>query len=282
MHFTTSQEVIDLQNKEENLLLQFASRCKYNSAEKWSYISWVICLLSAFISIFNNDIFISILSFALDIAALIVTYIIGHLSNIAGDLRELFDSNTLGYPTEFTQIKIATLKEKAYKYINLSSYKESASNNGSDIPPGIRDWYEFNLELPALTTQKECLSQNIWWNKKMTINRIIITGVIGVLAIALFIIGVITCSGLSKVTVIGIAGTIIIKVIESLKNNLSYLRISYDIDVLFAHLETDLTTPLLINIQNNINRRRHLPVFEINLFHKKNAARLSALYRSTH
>lgn len=116
----------------------------------------------------------------------------------------------------------------------------------------------------------------------MIVNRIIITGVIGILAIALFIIGVITCSGLSKVTVIGIASTIIIKIIESLKNNLSYLRLSYDIDVLYAHLETDLTAPLLINIQNKINRRRHLPVFEINFFHKKNAARLSALYKSTH
>ncbi len=282
MQFKTSQEVIDLQNKEENLLLQYAARDKYNLSEYLSYFSWVMCFFSALLSVFSSSTIISVLSFGLDVVALVVTYIISINTSQAGDLRELFDSNTLGYTTKFTVNKIASLKETSLKYKSSSSYKESSTHNGHDDPPGVKDWYEFSAKLDASKTQKECIYQNIWWNKKMTLHRIRLTIITGIIFIALSVVAIKIYSGLSKAAVIGIASIIIFKIVDSLKNNAKYFKLSNDIDVLYAHLEIELTDLLLISIQEKINQRRHLKVFEINAIHKKNATRLSDLYRSTH
>lgn len=282
MQFTTSQKVLILQNTEENLLLQYSARHKYNMSEYLYHISWAICLLSAFLSIFSSNVIVSILSFGLDVAAIVITYIITKSTSQAGDLRELFDSNTLGYTTKFSASEISSLKELAFKYKTSSAYIKSSTNNGHDNPPGVRDWYEFTTELAIYETQKECLHQNIWWNKKMSFQRILLTSVTGIFSIVLFVISTYLGTGISKATVIGIASTIILKFFDALINNIKYFELSKAIDVLYEHLEKEITELLLIDIQEKINQRRHLTVFELNFIHKQTATKLSELYKSTH
>jgi len=90
-----STSIIERQNKPCMLKIQYAARVYYNNAEKWNYIVWLFCLVSAF-SVFLPDNLPYRLSFAVpfvaDIAAWIFMNIVDKNVKKAAELRRYFDA----------------------------------------------------------------------------------------------------------------------------------------------------------------------------------------------
>ena len=80
----------------------------------------------------------------------------------------------------YTDICKQKLREIALTAYN--KHKKEADihihNTGRDKPPGVRNWYEFKNTVADLQAQFECQKQNVWWNKKIVKNRMIILPII--------------------------------------------------------------------------------------------------------
>ena len=248
----------------ENLLLkiQYASRRYFNSAEKVNYVSWLLCIVSA-IMVFIPDSASKVISLGipalLEVFAFITAYIFNNKLKKAASLRNYFDSYVLMIGEDsYTDICKQKLREIALTAYN--KHKKEADihihNTGRDKPPGVRNWYEFKNTVADLQAQFECQKQNIWWDKKMVKNRMIILPIILFILISLFIA-------------------------ERIIKHYSYHKTSIKIDAIQSHAERELTAETVKELQELIDERREIPVLEINIIHKLKAKRYSSSYEET-
>lgn len=71
----------------------------------------------------------------------------------------------------------------------------------------------------------------------------------------------------------------ILKLIERICENIKYLRVSERIDGAVQIIGDVPPEAQIIKLQSLIDERRSLNVLELNFFHKRVAAKLSALYK---
>lgn len=281
-----NQIINNRQNEDLSLKIQYASRRYFNSAEKVNYVSWLLCLASA-IMIFVPDSaskFISLgIPALLEVFAFISAYIFNSKLKNAASLRNYFDSYVLMIGEDsYTDIRKQKLREIALTAYN--KHKKEADihihNTGRDKPPGVRNWYEFKNTVADLQAQFECQKQNIWWNKKMVKNRMFFLPIILFILIS-FLVAMFVLFKSDALSIIVCAIGIILKVVERIVEHYSYHKISIKIETIQSHAERELTAETVKELQELIDKRREIPVLEINIIHKLKAKQYSSSYEET-
>ena len=256
-----SQIISDRQNESLLLKIQYASRRYFNSAEIVNYVSWLLCIVSA-VMIFIPDSAPELIEkgipVLLDVFAFITVYIFNSKLKNAASLRNYFDSYVLMICEDnYTDVRKQELREIALNTYNRHKKEADISiqKTGRDKPPGVKDWYEFKNPVDDLQAQFACQKQNIWWNKKMVKNRMIILPIILFILISFFVaMFVLFKSDAPSIIVCAIG--IILKVIERIIEHYFYHKISIKIEAI-------------------------IPVLEINIIHKLKAKQYSSSYEET-
>lgn len=248
-----------------------------------NYVSWLLCIVSA-IMVFIPDSASKVISLGipalLEVFAFITAYIFNNKLKKAASLRNYFDSYVLMIGEDsYTDICKQKLREIALTAYN--KHKKEADihihNTGRDKPPGVRNWYEFKNTVADLQAQFECQKQNIWWDKKMVKNRMIILPIILFILISLFIAMFVLFKS-DALSIIVCAIGIIMKIAERIIKHYSYHKTSIKIDAIQSHAERELTAETVKELQELIDERREIPVLEINIIHKLKAKRYSSSY----
>ncbi len=281
-----SQIISNRQNESLLLKIQYASRRYFNSAEIVNYVSWLLCIVSA-VMIFIPDSAPELIEkgipVLLDVFAFITVYIFNSKLKNAASLRNYFDSYVLMICEDnYTDVRKQELREIALNTYNRHKKEADISiqKTGRDKPPGVKDWYEFKNPVDDLQAQFACQKQNIWWNKKMVKNRMIILPIILFILISFFVaMFVLFKSDAPSIIVCAIG--IILKVIERIIEHYFYHKISIKIDAIQSHAERELTAETVKELQELIDERREIPVLEINIIHKLKAKRYSSSYEET-
>ena len=279
-----SEIITNKQNQERLLLIQYAARECFNLAEKVNYWIWIFCFISA-ILVFVPDSVPAIIKdgvpLLLDILAFIFSFRFISKLQSAAKLRNYFDSEVLELNRDsFTASDKQDLNQIALSISRINPQKATKSihNTGSDIPPGVRNWYEFKAGVEGLASQYECQCQNVWWNKEMVKRKLIITPIIFITLLVFYILIFVLCkTNLLSVFVCSIG--ILIKIIERFIEHYRYHVISIQIETIRKHIETQLSTKNIEELQLLINQRRNIPVLEINFVHRKKAKTLSSTYK---
>ncbi|MFV0529803.1 MAG: S-4TM family putative pore-forming effector [Lachnospiraceae bacterium] len=271
------------QNEKEMLKYQFAARVYYNRAELLSYLIWFLCLISAacvFISI--NTSWFQWIPLIADLMAVLLGLTLSHTLSNAASFRSYFDAYVLNIGIEsFEDNDLRKLKERSSKLIHTKRkyYHVQITNTGNDTPPGVRDWYDIPTSYSERDAQYECQKQNCWWNKKMADKRCLINimFVIFAVVVAVFAIRNVSMGNGIMIGILG-SGGIITRCIERVLANKEYRDLSLKIDGASETLSDSRDMKNLCKLQDFINKRRKLPVLEINFIHKRIAFELSKMY----
>ena len=281
-----SQIISNRQNESLLLKIQYASRRYFNSAEIVNYVSWLLCIVSA-VMIFIPDSAPELIQkgipVLLDVFAFITVYIFNSKLKNAASLRNYFDSYVLMICEDnYTDVRKQELREIALNTYNRHKKEADISiqKTGRDKPPGVKDWYEFKNPVDDLQAQFACQKQNIWWNKKMVKNRMIILPIILFILISFFVAMFVLFKPDAPSIIVCAIG-IILKVIERIIEHYFYHKISIKIEAIQNHAERELTVETVKELQELINERRKIPVLEINIIHKLKAKQYSSSYEET-
>ena len=71
---------------------------------------------------------------------------------------------------------------------------------------------------------------------------------------------------------------IIVKIVERILEHYKYHVTSIKIETIQNHIENQLTTDSIMKLQDLINKRRSIPVLEVNFIHRKKANKYSKSY----
>lgn len=272
------------QNTEALLSYQFAAREYYNRAEICVYLSWFLTIIFAALPLLiNNDVISIIICTLFDFILWVLSYYLNSITKLSADMRKVFDYSVLfEKDAPDTNHSTDTIKEKTFTLVEAKPIQHHISimNNSHDIPPGVKDWYEFNRDFLPAEAQFDCQRQNIWWTDKMSIERSV---ALTVSSIALLTITILTAIFFparvaSKINMFII---VIIFTVKRIKDNISFMvqalkaRIYHE--ALEALNENQNETSLII-CQQQIDSYRQIPVFGMNFFHRKMAGKFSKLY----
>lgn len=263
------------------LKVQYAARCYYNLAERQNTIVWFFCLISAF-SVFLPDTLPCYLSIAVPFIADIIAWILMLLvtKNVeqGAELREFFDAYSLNINTDqFSEEKKRQLLESAKKQCSKKPKEAEIQmrNTGSDNPPGVYDWYLFSKDIDGLEAQFECQRQNTWWDKKLTSIRYTVSIITCIILTLTFIVLMIHNNAIRTLLC---SASLIIKLVERIKDNHKYRCLSLKIDGAQETLGVHLSEEGIMQLQGMINERRAINVLGINLSHRRLASKLTAEY----
>lgn len=278
-----SQEIQKRQNDPTFLKIQYAARVCFNAAERYNYLTWFACIISALSIFFPTSWNIFVLHgipFTLDIAA--AAFYKSTQANVhwGARLRNYFDANVIGInPKQFSQTEEQQIIEKAETIFSKHSHDGHIQirNTAHDIPPGVKDWYEFSKPLNAVNAQFECQKQNIWWDQELSKYKIftILLATVCIIATFGFFICILNRNLLN--TIFCSVG-IIFKMFERLRENIKYVQISQQIDGSKKTIESKPEKKHIEYLQSLINERRNIIVLKSNFIHKKMATKLSTLY----
>ncbi len=271
------------QNEELSLACQFVARHYYNRAELFNYIIWGLCIVSVltiFIPDTTNWIILGIPLF-LNIIVLVLEKIFGDSVSIAAKLRNYFDSYVLNIGmSKYSESDVRYIKETVSKVIEHypEDYAVQIKNTGSEIPPGVRNWYEFSRDYSDTEVKYECQRLNCWWNNEMTKQRIVCYIFVFVVLGILLVLGIILDWEKSILRIILCSG-IIFKTFERIVANFKYRKVSLQIEGASKILDGCQNEANIMALQELIEARREISVLEINAIHKRIAKKLSERYR---
>lgn len=279
----SSQKIQKLQNETRFLKIQYAARRCFNMAENYNYFAWLACIVSAF-SIFLPDTWhtfiINGIPFIFDFVATIFCKMTQRNVYWGAYLRKYFDANVIGInASQFSKSEEQNILEKAESVFSAHPHEGliQIKNTGHDVPPEVKDWYEFSTPLNAVEAQFECQKQNIWWNKKMSQRKIPIIIFVGISIIVGFGFFMHMLNR-SIFTTLLCSGGIILKLFERLYESIKYIQVSLKIDGSKETIEIKPEEKYVEHLQSLIDERRGINVLELNFIHKKVATKLSELY----
>lgn len=283
MVFVNTEKISKRQNEERILKMQFVARDYFNLAERYNYLSWVMCIVVSFFVLLpdkTSPLFSTIIPFAIDFLTFVATYLVSKYVTQAAELRNYVDSYILDIGIEnYSDSKKIDMFNIVNKHFskNYDRGMIQIHNTGFDNPPGVKDWYDVSRPLEGAQAQFECQRQNIWWNGEVVKKRII-TSIIALIFLALlFALFVLLKFDVFKL--IACFAGVIIKIIERLIENYKYFKISSEIDGAAKVIEINPSKEQLDELQRMINQRREYIVLEMNFYHKKIASELSKRYR---
>ena len=278
-----SNDIQERQNSEFALKVQYAARVCFNSAEKYNHLTWIACLASAFSVFFPSDWPVYIVNGIPGVAD-IMAFVFGRITSKkvsqASMLRKFFDSYALDIQADqFSEPELRVIREQTEKIYKKNPFDGTTqmTNTGSDLPPGVRDWYVFSKSYNGIDAQFECQRQNTWWNSKMVKARIIAT-ILGLILISSIFLFLLLDNSILNILLCSVG--IIMRVCERAIENWKYFRISRLIEGAQQTIEVHPTAEGVEKLQSLIDERRSINVLEFGYFHKKLANKLSKLYEN--
>ena len=175
----SKEGILNKQNEERLLKIQYASRRHYNEAEFTNCVCWALCAISASFALVPNPepvkLWLLVIPVLLEVAAFVSNIVMNNKVEKASSFRGYFDAYVLSIePNSLDKGETASVNERVEsvyrKHIGESTIQ--ISHNGHDIPPGVKDWYEFNEKISDDDAVFECQRQNSWWNNKLSKKRI--------------------------------------------------------------------------------------------------------------
>lgn len=280
------QKIIERQNEERMLKVQFAAGCYFNRAETLNNITAYAVLINLLLFIPFPDSwrpFIPILTVAIDLIVCLLIFEMNRCVKAGASLRNFFDSYVLdiGY-NEYTKDDRSKLFDIAFSITNKNSKlaKVQLNNTGHDSPPGVKNWYEF----PSAKSKSEaiyiCQKANAWWDQKLNIFRIIRFVIFLLITILTAVILRLFFHASWLDLFLGTL-SIMVKLIERIIAAYHYYVLSKKID---GALETISCNPKILyesDLQKKIEARRSIPILGSNRAHKKLAKNLSTKYNET-
>lgn len=283
MSMPNSRKIQELQNEEENLIIQASSGHYYNLAEGLNYICWILWLVSAIISFKSGEIVFSVVMVILDVIAVILGILVRKYTKEAADLRWLFDNRVLfndDKMIESDDIKRITELALNYSYRHNTICQQQIRNNGTDNPPGKRDWYVFTRDYDVPVAQVECIEQNKWWRTKLFNYGYGIFAIIFIIIIAIVITEIIGNPKAYPLSgIINAFAMLLFRLGERMQCHIKYTIITIKEE---ATLDIVREKPSVYGIRkcmDYLNEYRHIPVFGVNLIYRVCANRLSDVYQ---
>lgn len=284
----TMEKIAARQNEAWPLRMQFAARMLYNKAEKKNYAIWVLCIISTIMGFIASILpawLASVVILLVDSLAFVFGIQMEKNIRQAAGLRGMFDRFVFGMPLDTAEDNTAELREVA---VNLSEkypreYEHQTTHDGSDVPPGVKDWYNTKIAVkegfpPAFFLIKE----NKWWDKQMNRYKYILCLVVFIIIATLMLVCmksltladiIIFVSG-----ILGLLIRLIERIVVAIKSHDGGVEINKLIDV-FANFDPNEGLKIL---QSEIDSYRSLPVVHCSFFHTKFAKKLHKKYSAIH
>lgn len=284
----TMKEIAHRQNEPKPLKLQFASRMLFNRAEIENYIVWGMCVISALAGFWGGNFATWIAPTVIIVADLLALALEKRMEKDilqAADLRSMFDRYVLGLPQFYSEEASDVLYEVAENLAlkHPEAYTIQTTHTGSDTPPGVKDWYNTNIDIPSQTTPAfSLIKENKWWDRKMVRSKNIVYS-----AIALFIVIPAAFFGHSMpltdilIIITGIL-SLLIRLGERMHIMCKYQKLSVQLDGFVENYENFAPGKGLDVLQNVIEERRRLPIVHCNALHVKWAKKLHEKYEAIH
>ena len=277
-------EINKRQNEKMLLECQFAARYYFNCGEKLNYCVWGACVLSALVVFLPNaPQFIKLgIPLSLELTALVFSYFIGSSVKKAAKLRAYFDAYVLDLDyCRYSDYDKRIIKEIVARVVKRrgTECQIQISHTGRDKPPGVLNWYELNSNVTDDNSQYQCQMQNCWWNQQLFKGRILVTCIFGLIIIAIYVSLIL----ISNETLIGgfctfiCSGGLIAKFGERSYLNYKYYKLSVKIEGVEELLSLSKDAQQIQKLQEMLNERREMPVFEMNKMHECFAKKLSEL-----
>lgn len=282
------KEIAHRQNEPKSLKIQFASRMLFNRAETENYIAWVLYLVSALAGFVGSNSATWITATVIIVADLLAFALEKRMERDilqAADLRSMFDRYVFGMPqllTNEASDRLCELAEDlAIRY--PEEYRIQTTHTGSDTPPGVKDWYNTNIDIPDYTAPVfSLIKENKWWDKKMVRSKnIAYTAAVLIVVIPAAVLG--HNMPLADIIVIfaGILG-LLIRLGSRIFTMYQYQRISIQLDGFVEKYDNFAPDKGLEVLQNAIEKRRRLPIVHCNAIHTKLAKNLHEKYEAIH
>ena len=282
------KDIARRQNEPKPLKIQFASRMLFNRAEIENYIVWVLYLVSALAGFVGNDSATWIAATVIIVTDLLALALEKRMERDilqAADLRSMFDRYVFGMPQLLTEeasdVLCEVAKDLAIRY--PEEYRIQTTHTGSDTPPGVKDWYNTNIDIPAHTAPVfSLIKENKWWDRKMVRSKNI-----AYTAAALIVVTPAVVLGhdmpLADIIVIlaGILG-LLIRLGGRILTMYQYQRMSIQLDGFVEKYYNFAPDKGLDVLQNAIEERRRLPIVHCNAIHTKLSKKLHEKYEAIH
>lgn len=282
------KEIAERQNSAQSLKIQFAARFLFNRAEIENYFIWFLLILSSiagFSSTKYPSFIITGIIFVIDFAVYALMTKTAKDIQQAANLRNLFDRYVFGLPQALKTSDIDELYETAEKLkLNHSEkYRIQTTHNGSDTPPGVKDWYNTNIKVPNhIPAIFFLIKENIWWDQKMVDFKIALYSII---ILIVGILSVILCynANLDTIFVIILGNSaLLLRLRNRIAVHLKYRELSVIIDNYASEHNDSATEDDIVYLQKKIEERRMLEIVHCNLIHSIYSKSLHNIYESIH
>ena len=282
------KEIARRQNEPKPLKIQFASRMLFNRAEVENYIVWVLYLVSAIAGFVGNDSATWIAATVIIVSDLLALALEKRMERDilqAADLRSMFDRYVFGMPQlltgEASDVLCEVAEDLAIRY--PEEYRIQTTHTGSDTPPGVKDWYNTNIDIPTHTAPAfSLIKENKWWDRKMVRSKnIAYTAATLIVVIPAVVLGHSMPMADIIVILAGILG-LLIRLGGRILNMYQYQRMSIQLDGFVEKYDNFAPDKGLDVLQNAIEERRRLPIVHCNAIHTKLAKKLHEKYEAIH
>ena len=250
------------QNEAQILKKQYTARHCYNCAELFGVLSWVCCIVIAFVPfVFENDTtnssayliaMLTILEFSFD--NICQWYI-----KIGAALRIYIDNYLFGFEKQeyYGEMSLKALDciTNIVIHLHKKTYKKQIENSETDKIKGVKDWYVLEENLTSHEEIKSCQLSNINYDSVITKIHCVLTFslIIGFIA-TIFKAdnhGLLLCAFLS----------IVIKIVNYIIDINRYNKCKKHIEHILSQLEVvEHNVEIVKKLQEVINHRRQLNV----------------------
>lgn len=271
------------QNERELLEIQYAARVCFNHAEKVGWYIWILAAVAELCVFLPNSLHVGLL-WGIPV---VLNIVVGVLSQIhkksienGASLRNYFDAYVLNLSfSDIDDTSRRATRALAFRITQKRTREAEIQikNTGRDVPPGVKDWYEFNSQFEENAAICECQKQNRWWTNEMLKGcikeRLIVASVvITVFACMLFFLP--DSRWNTAICSVGL----IFRAVERLVAYWRFYIVSNGIDAIIQNLDNGYRISNLLELQKRFERLRMLPVVGSNRIHKKYAQKLSTDY----
>lgn len=281
-------QIVDRQNQEKYLKIQYSARTCYNLVELLSVLAWILSIVNVVVDIMMPDkLIIKVYIVAgCTLLVILMQYLISRITCYAAAFRMYFDYKMYGWENrKYNNLVEEELLEKASIIVRLRK-KDSQirmCNNGEQNPPGVKDWYD-NIAMLSDGNKliNACQQQNMWWTRKInSIQEKIFIGITGVVFVLLFIkffhceLSIFVSSFLSVIS-------LIINLVIEIRRNSQHKDVikKFEFYNQCLNKHENMSMEELKELQELIDERRNIPVLTLNIIHDKGARFFHKLYRN--
>ena len=281
-------QIVDRQNQEKYLKIQYSARTCFNIAEALSVFTWILVITNICVDMLmsdNDNIKVYLVAF-FAIAVFAIQGIINKVTQYAAAFRMYFDYEMFGWKSPLYQnITEKEVYEKSDLIVRIRKRDSHIrmKNNGKQKTRGVKDWYDYIDKLPnGDELINECQQQNMWWTKKISSIQDIIFSVIILALLASILIRFYHYQVSDLMAFLFSMVALFINLVIEIKRN----RQHKDLVKNFEHHNKcinnheSITMSDLKELQELIDERRKVPAVALNIVHDKGSGFLHKMYRS--